>query len=107
MASSVSSERAFSQGGITISKHRNRLKGDIVEALQCVKCSLRHDLLFRDPAPSSLLEATLDEDGSGEEGEEEPEGDKDSKGWDDLLIDSDEDDDDEDGSGSDSSTDIE
>jgi hypothetical protein len=50
------------------------------------------------------LEATLDEDGSGEEGEEEPEGDKDSKGWDDLLIDSDKDDDDEDGSGSDSTS---
>ncbi|KIK33711.1 hypothetical protein CY34DRAFT_32916, partial [Suillus luteus UH-Slu-Lm8-n1] len=37
MAASVSSEQAFSQGGITISKRRNRLKGDIVEALQCVK----------------------------------------------------------------------
>ncbi|KIK31598.1 hypothetical protein CY34DRAFT_39380, partial [Suillus luteus UH-Slu-Lm8-n1] len=34
MTSSVSSERAFSQGGITISKRWNRLKGDIVEALQ-------------------------------------------------------------------------
>jgi hypothetical protein len=90
MASSVSSERAFSQGGITISKRRNRLKGDIVEALQCVKCGIRHDLLFRDPAPSSVLEATLDEDGSGEEGEEELE---DSKGWDDLLIDEEDDDD--------------
>jgi hypothetical protein len=78
-----------------------------VEALQCVKCSLRHDLLFREPAPSSLLEATFNEDGSGEEGEEDLEGDrnKDSKGWDDLLIDSDEDDDD--GSSSDSGTDIE
>ena len=35
MASSVSSERAFSSAGITISKHRNRLKKDIVEAIQC------------------------------------------------------------------------
>lgn len=61
MAASVSSERAFSQGGITISKHRNRLKGDIVEALQCVKCSLRNDLLFREPGPSSLTEVELDE----------------------------------------------
>ncbi|KAJ7315399.1 ribonuclease H-like domain-containing protein, partial [Mycena albidolilacea] len=33
MASSVSSERAFSSAGITISKCRNRLKGEIVEAL--------------------------------------------------------------------------
>ena len=63
MASSVSSERAFSQGGITISKHRNRLKGDIVEALQCVKCMVRHDLLFREPAPSSIIEAEMNSDG--------------------------------------------
>jgi hAT family C-terminal dimerisation region len=57
MLSSVSSERAFSQGGITISKRRSRLKGDIVEALQCIKCAIRHDLLFREPAPSSISEA--------------------------------------------------
>jgi hAT family protein len=57
MSSSVSSERAFSQGGITISKCRNCLKGDIVEALQCIKCAIRHDLLFREPAPSSIFEA--------------------------------------------------
>jgi hypothetical protein len=96
MSSSVSSERAFSQGGITISKRRNRLKGDIVEALQCIKCALRHDLLFRERAPSSISEV-----------EEEPE-DVDAKGdlrgveeldvedvsWDGLLIE-DEDEDDE------------
>jgi len=40
MSSSVSSERAFSQGGITISKRRSCLKGDIVEALQCIKCAI-------------------------------------------------------------------
>ena len=50
MASSVSSERAFSQGGITISKCHNRLKGDIVEALQCLKCLIRRDLMFREPS---------------------------------------------------------
>ncbi|KAJ7730112.1 ribonuclease H-like domain-containing protein, partial [Mycena maculata] len=49
MASSVSSERAFSSAGITISKRRNHLKGDIVEALQCLKCLIRKDLLFREP----------------------------------------------------------
>ncbi|KAJ7923871.1 ribonuclease H-like domain-containing protein [Mycena leptocephala] len=49
MASSVSSERAFSSAGITISKRRNRLKGNIVEALQCLKCFIRKDLLFREP----------------------------------------------------------
>lgn len=48
MASSVSSERAFSSGGITITKRRNRLKGDVVEALQCLKCLIRRDLLFRE-----------------------------------------------------------
>jgi hypothetical protein len=63
MAASVSSERAFSQGGITITKHRNRLKGDIVEALQCLKCAIREDLLFREPAPSSIVEMELDDDG--------------------------------------------
>ena len=53
MASSVSSERAFSSAGITISKRRNRLKGDIVEALQCLKCMIRQNLIFRfDPAVS-------------------------------------------------------
>ncbi|OJA08859.1 hypothetical protein AZE42_01727, partial [Rhizopogon vesiculosus] len=36
MATSVSSERAFSSAGITISKRGNRLKADIVEALQCL-----------------------------------------------------------------------
>ena len=48
MASSVSSERAFSSAGITISKRRNRLKGDIVEALQGLKCLIRRNLLFRE-----------------------------------------------------------
>ena len=62
MSSSVSSERAFSQGGITISKCRNCLKGDIVEALQCIKCAIRHDLLFKEPSPSSMLEAKESDD---------------------------------------------
>jgi hAT family C-terminal dimerisation region len=57
MSSSVSSERAFSQGGITITKLRNCLKGDIVEALQCIKCAIRHDSLFREPGPSSASES--------------------------------------------------
>jgi hypothetical protein len=87
MSSSVSSERAFSQGGITISKRRSCLKGDIVEALQCIKCAIRRDLLFREPAPSSVLEAedTGDEvfENLGEDpGEESDEG----FSWDELLI---------------------
>jgi hAT family C-terminal dimerisation region len=47
MASSVASERAFSSAGITISKRRNRLDGDIVEALQCLKSFKCHDLMLR------------------------------------------------------------
>ena len=97
MSSSVSSERAFSQGGITISKRRNRLKGDIVEALQCMKCAIRNDLIFREPAPSSILEAEFSEDGEDEDGEDDGEG---SGGWDDLLI---EDSDDEEPGGMDTS----
>jgi len=60
MASSVSSERAFSSAGITISKRQNRLKGDIVEALQCLKCFYHHDLIFRDVVSSSVIEKELD-----------------------------------------------
>lgn len=48
MASSVSSKRAFSSAGITISKRHNRLKADIVEALQCLKCLIKCNILFRD-----------------------------------------------------------
>jgi hypothetical protein len=77
MSSSVSSERAFSQGGITITKRRNRLKGDIVEALQCLKCLLRSDLIFRTP-----VEDDSDDEDSGDTGE----------GWD-CFVEDDSDDD--------------
>jgi len=43
MASLVSSEHAFSSVRMTISKHHSHLKGDIIEALQCLKCMLLHD----------------------------------------------------------------
>jgi hypothetical protein len=89
MASSVSSERAFSQGGITISKRQSRLKGDIVEALQVYKCSLQNHLIFREPGPSSITEIeptdvygvydNMDEDLVAEDDEEES--------WDTLLLD--------------------
>lgn len=49
MASSVSSERAFSAAGITISKRRNSLKADIVEALQVLRSLLNADLIYREP----------------------------------------------------------
>lgn len=89
MASSVSSERAFSQGGITISKRRSRLKGDIVEALQCIKCAIRHELLFREAAPSSVVEGQMEEceDEDDEDDAEAAEGSEvDDEAWDALLI---------------------
>jgi hypothetical protein len=96
MSSSVSSERAFSQSGITISKRRNCLKGDIVEALQCIKCAIRHHLLFREPAPSSKLEMEETDDGkleivSAKEDMECDESDVEEVSWDGLLIDDDDD----------------
>jgi len=65
MASSVSSDRAFSAGGITINKCRNCLNGDIVEALQFLKCAIRQDLLFRELVPKD------EEQGEGEQEEKE------------------------------------
>jgi hypothetical protein len=62
MASSVSSKQAFSSAALTITKRHNRLKGDVVEALQVMKCLLRHDLVFRESGPSSLTEDPADED---------------------------------------------
>ncbi|KAF5365840.1 hypothetical protein D9757_012805 [Collybiopsis confluens] len=59
MASSASSERAFLSAGITVTKRRNRLKGDIVEALQFLKCWYKQDLLFREPPPSSTVELSI------------------------------------------------
>jgi hypothetical protein len=82
----------FSQGGITITKHRNRLKGDIVEALQCMKCMVRHELLFREAAPSSILEAELNgnSEDSDIEGEVREDDGRESEGgwesWDELLM---------------------
>ena len=48
MASSVSSERAFLSAGITISKRRNRLDADIVEALQYLKSFIHKDIMARE-----------------------------------------------------------
>ena len=62
MASSVSSEHAFSSVGITISKRRSCLKGDIVEALQCLKCMIHKNLIFwLDPA-ISIADEIAEED---------------------------------------------
>ena len=92
MASSVSSERAFSSAGITISKRRNLLKDDIVEALQILKCFYQNDLIFCEVLTSTEeemdmeLETTLDVDiGEQEDNREE-------FSWDQLLEEEDEDD---------------
>jgi hypothetical protein len=86
MASSVSSERAFSQGSITITKLCSRLKGDIVEALQCLKCTIKNNILLQERSPSSMLEEEeyelIDGDGS----------DTDDYAGDELNIDGDNDD---------------
>ena len=70
-----------------------------MEVLQCIKCAIRHDLLFRELAPSSILEASEvkeihgDDQGlenvstgrdSGEPGDKES--DVEEFSWDGLLI---------------------
>ena len=80
MASSVSSERAFSSAGITITKRRNRLKPDIVEALQFLKCLYHHDLLFREEASTQFeVEELKDPDTEDIMAE--------NKGWDRMVED--------------------
>ena len=60
MALSVSGERAFSSAGIMICKQCNRLDGDIVEALQCLKVLICQDLMSRDIMSIAKEEACLD-----------------------------------------------
>ena len=54
-----------------------------------MKCAIRHDLLFREPGPSSLIEAEvndIDDREDGEDGEGEEEGSETTEGWEDLLL---------------------
>ena len=74
------------------------MKGDIVEALQCVKCAIRNDLLFWEQAPSSALEAELEAGGFDEE-----DGNSDDSGSERLVID----DNDNDNDGLDPMSDVE
>lgn len=60
MASSVSSERAFSSAGIMISKGRNRLKVDIVEALQVLKVAYHQNVIFCEAPILTELEIEMD-----------------------------------------------
>lgn len=85
MASSVSSERAFSSAGITISKRRNRLGADIIEALQGMKSLYRRDTLFREVITADL---ELAEDGDNALSVNESatsRGDEDPGSWDELV----------------------
>jgi hypothetical protein len=59
MSSSVSSK--FCRVGIILSKRYSRLKGDIVDALQYAKCTIRHDLLFCEPEPSLIVVVETEE----------------------------------------------
>ena len=61
MASSVSSERAFSAAGITICKWRNCLDADIVESLQCLKSFILQDLMVWDVVSIAEEEQDLDD----------------------------------------------
>ena len=88
MASSVSSERAFSSAGITISKQRNRLKADIVEALECLKCMFNHRLLFHEVVAIDDLEQELEEEATDCPMDfDEVVAEADGFSWDQLLID--------------------
>ena len=60
MASSISSEQAFSSAGITICKWRNHLDADIVEALQCLKLLIHQDLMAQDVVTITDEEQELD-----------------------------------------------
>jgi hypothetical protein len=73
MASPVYSERAFSSAGITISKHRNSLKSDIVEVLQVLKSVLKKEVIFRTPPYTSIweLENEVEDDDGDPEWEDE------------------------------------
>jgi len=79
MASSVSSERAFSSAGITISKRCSRLKPDIVEALQFLKCLHRRELIYREE-PSTITESAPET-----AAQEHVEGSGEPESWDGLV----------------------
>lgn len=71
MSSSVSSERAFSQAGITLSKLRNRLQGKFVEALQVMKVAYRKNLVYGDERRLAAIEQVLGHNTEGSDIESE------------------------------------
>ena len=94
MASLVSSEQAFSLAGITISKHWNRLKGNIVGALQCLKCMYHEDLIFCAVVTSKEVKEEMENTEYFEESNTTDETCEAAKKftWDSILIDNDEND---------------
>ena len=67
----------------------NCLKGDIVEALQCIKCAIRHDLIFHEPGPSSVLEEESEAESGNENEDEEEWEDVEKEPWNDTLLEND------------------
>ncbi|OBZ64833.1 hypothetical protein A0H81_14999, partial [Grifola frondosa] len=77
----------------------DKLKGDVIKALQVLKCALRQDLLFRSPAPSSSFEQEVEDTSESDNVEVvdgfdeivEKEGDTGVSAWDLILDDKDDD----------------
>ena len=88
MASSVSSEREFSSAGLTISKHRNRFEGDIVEVLQFLKCLIRRELVFHTD-PSTFIDSDLDKDNDMGGSTLVPDAEKTLMSWNELWLEDD------------------
>ena len=59
MVSWVLSKYAFSSAGITITKHWNCLKTDVIKALQGLKYAFKWNLIVYEPPPLLLLEAVI------------------------------------------------
>ena len=64
-------------------------QGQHCGGLQCIKCAIRHDLLFKEPAPSSTIELEEDEelaDAAGGDSRDAEELDAEGVCWEELLI---------------------
>ena len=92
MALSVPSDRTFLSAGITISKHPNWLKDNIIEALECIKCLLHCNFIFHSTIILEQIENKLKNVEVDEELEEFREIVAESEGftWDNLLDDKEE-----------------
>lgn len=87
MALSVLSERAFSSTGITITKHCNQLKGDVVKALQCLKVLYHNNLIFQEVIGAAQLKQELKEVDIGTGDDEDWEDVDEEFCWDQLIVD--------------------